>query len=85
MGLASPNETGATCDGARLSYLSCDTTLVARLKEINSIAPPTWSREGWRLLDEWQRSGDPKHLQAFNRHVTGIHARMTRTLLLPEK
>ena len=54
-------------------------TPAAELEQLNSIAPLAWTREGWRLLEEWRRNGDPKHLDAFNRHISGIRARLERS------
>lgn len=78
--MSPPKETAATCDDGWLTDSNCNSPFITQLKEINSIAPAAWSREGWRLLDEWQRSGNSRHLEAFNRHVSGIRARLSASL-----
>jgi hypothetical protein len=69
-----PKEEGRTEDAARLET-ACTATLAQQLKEINSAGPKIWTNEGWRLLDQYQRTGDVRHLEAFDRHVAGIRMR----------
>jgi hypothetical protein len=70
-----PKEEGRTDDAARLET-ACTAILAQKLKEINSAAPKVWTDEGWRLLDQYQRTGDVRHREAFNRHVAGIRMRL---------
>jgi hypothetical protein len=70
-----PKEEGRTDDAARLET-ACTATLAQQLKEINSAATKIWTDEGWRLLDQYHRTSDVRHLEAFKRHVAGIRTRL---------
>jgi hypothetical protein len=70
-----PKEEGRTEDAARLET-TCTPILAQQLEEINSIVPKVWTDEGWRLLTQYQQTGSPRHLEALNRHVKGIRARL---------
>jgi hypothetical protein len=74
---APPKWVGRTCDAARLET-TCTAILAEQLRQINSnrIVPGVWTAEGWRLLSEYQRTRDPRHREAFRRHLNGICIRV---------
>ena len=48
------------------------------IKTTRSFKPAQgWHREGARLLDEYFRSGNPKHLVAFVVHITAMRSHAT--------
>jgi hypothetical protein len=67
-------EEGRTEDAAHLET-ACTAILAQQLKEINS-TPQVWTNEGLRLLNQYQRTNDVRHLNAFNRHIDGIRMRL---------
>jgi hypothetical protein len=74
--MSPPTETGATDDRARIEIAVYITKLVKQLQQFNTCVSPIWTREGWRLLSEYQRSGEARHLDACTRHVNAIRQRL---------
>ena len=74
-----PKEEGRTEDAAPLET-AYTVSLAHQLKEINRAAPKVWTDEGWRLLDHYQRTGDVRHREAFNRHVAGIRMMLRKAV-----
>jgi hypothetical protein len=72
----SPNEKGGGIDDARRLESSRTATIVASLRKINALHRGAWLAESRRLLREFQRSGNPKHLHVFVRHCAGIGERL---------
>lgn len=70
-----PNETGGIHGPARLNSVAAG-TVIKLLRQINKYAPPICANEGWRLLNQYQSTGNVKHLSAFCRHVAGICVRI---------
>jgi hypothetical protein len=70
-----PRETGGIDGPARLKSVAI-ATLIECLRTVNSFVPPAWVTEARRLLDQYQKTSNVKHLRALSRHVAGIHAYM---------
>jgi len=56
---------------ARPSYQQCN---------VLQACFPHWQREGARLLNEYFRSDNPKHLVAFVVHIMGMRAHQGRAM-----
>jgi hypothetical protein len=70
-----PKEEGRTRNTAPLE--TANTAILAQqLKQINTAAPKVWADEGWRLLAQYQKTGDSRHREACDRHVAGIRMRL---------
>jgi len=74
--MSPPNEPGATGDRARSERVLNAAKLIEAFREFKGIAPVPWIDEGWRLVNEFQRTKNIKHLQAFSRHVVAIKDRI---------
>ena len=59
----------ASSTANRLTYLT------QLLHAVKTSAPESWISEGWRLLREYRRTGQFKHLVALEYHIDGIIAR----------
>ena len=70
-----PNETGGTRNAARLKSNTA-VSLSKWLRGVKSCAPTIWLVEGWRLLNEFQATGEARHLTACKRHVAGMRGRL---------
>jgi hypothetical protein len=72
---AQSNEAGGTADAAhqKLTYAA---TLVAPFGKINRSRYPVWEVEARRLLREYWRTGNSKHLYAFHTHFSAMRAHM---------
>jgi len=49
-----------------------ETFLILLSRQINGIGLFAWPNEAGRLLDQYWETGDPKHLNAFIRHITAM-------------
>jgi hypothetical protein len=69
------NEAGGTADAAhqKLTHLP---TLAASFGKINHSRYPVWEVEARRLLREYWRTGNPKHLYAFVTHFSAMRVQM---------
>lgn len=74
------NETGPTDNRAHSKNIDDAKRLTEQLRKINNAAPHIWTGEGWRLLSEYQRTGDHRHLKACVAHVAAIRERITNGL-----
>ena len=72
-------EEGRTDDAARLKT-PYTATLAQTLKEINNAVSKVSTDEAWRLLAQYQRTGDLSHREAFNEHVAAIRMRLREAL-----
>jgi hypothetical protein len=70
-----PNETGRSDDPARLKSAVTTDRIIEQPREVNPAAT-SWAKEGCRLIREYQKTGNPKHFDAFWRHFLGIRSRM---------
>jgi len=70
---AQSNEAGGTADAAH-QKLTRTAILVAPFKKINRSRYPVWGVEARRLLREYWRTGNQKHLRAFFTHVVAMRA-----------
>ena len=63
---------------AEAALLDTDYTsiLAQEFKKINSADPKAWTDEGWRLLAQYQKTGDSRHREACDRHLAGIRMRL---------
>ncbi len=69
------NETGGSTKAARLRphcavTVSCDSVTVNDLRA-------HWRNEARRLFGEYQRTGNPSHLEAFRTHRAAMRVRAT--------
>jgi hypothetical protein len=69
-----PNETGA------LLHAPIPKSATPRYQHCNAAQGcfPRWQREAARLLNEYFRTGNPKHLVAFVVHIIGMRTRFAR-------
>lgn len=66
---------GGTSDARRLESFAT-ARITENLRKINTLHRSAWSAESRRLLSEFQRSGNRKHLRAFLTHCAGIGKRI---------
>jgi hypothetical protein len=78
--MTSPAKEEGRTEDAALPETVYTAILAQQLKEINRAAPKVWTDEGWRLLDHYQRTGDVRHREAFNRHVVGIRMMLRKAV-----
>lgn len=74
--MSEPNgKGGGTSDARRLESFAT-ASITENLRKINTLHRGGWSAESRRLLSEFQRSGNTKHLRAFLTHRAGIGKRI---------
>jgi hypothetical protein len=77
-----PDEAGGTVDAARLNSCNSNARLFRFGPEVN-YTPVQWRREADRLLGEFIRTGQRKHLTAFKIHCRAMGGRLWRLLSTP--
>jgi hypothetical protein len=65
--LAPPKAAGGSANAAHLKQ-NCEAILLAPLAKINGAHQVVWQLEARRLLREYWRTGNSKHLRAFDTH-----------------
>jgi hypothetical protein len=72
-----PSEAGGSANAAH-QKLNCEAILLGPLAKINSSPQVVWQLEAQRLLREYWRTGNRKHIQAFVKHFAAMRLHWTR-------
>jgi len=74
---APPDGAGGSANAAHLKR-NCEAILLAPRAKINDACTAGWQREAARLLDEYLRTDDLRHLLALLTHLVGVRARCAK-------